>query len=61
VFLWFRFFDVLKPWPIGWLDQRVGGGTGIMIDDMLAGVYALLALALTVWLLPGGEDMLLLI
>lgn len=39
-FLLFRFFDVIKPWPIGWLDRRVHGGTGIMLDDLLAGVYA---------------------
>ncbi|MFO7581058.1 phosphatidylglycerophosphatase A [Guyparkeria sp.] len=47
VFAWFRFFDVLKPWPIGWLDRHVGGGLGIMLDDLLAGIYALLATWLT--------------
>ena len=36
----FRFFDILKPWPIKWLDQHVQGGFGIMIDDVLAGVFA---------------------
>jgi phosphatidylglycerophosphatase A len=36
----FRLFDILKPWPIGWLDRRVGGGLGIMLDDLLAGGYA---------------------
>ena len=36
----FRFFDIVKPWPIKVLDQRVGGGFGIMIDDVLAGVMA---------------------
>jgi len=39
-FLLFRLFDIVKPWPIKWLDQRVGGGFGIMIDDVLAGVFA---------------------
>lgn len=39
-FVLFRFFDVLKPWPIGWLDRRVSGGLGIMIDDVIAGVFA---------------------
>lgn len=39
-FLLFRFFDILKPWPIGWLDRRVRGGLGIMLDDILAAVYA---------------------
>jgi phosphatidylglycerophosphatase A len=39
-FCLFRFFDILKPWPIGWLDRRVRGGLGIMLDDALAAVYA---------------------
>jgi phosphatidylglycerophosphatase A len=39
-FLLFRLFDVLKPWPIGWLDRRVHGGLGVMLDDALAGVFA---------------------
>ena len=39
-FVLFRFFDVLKPWPIKWLDRKVGGGFGIMVDDLLAGVAA---------------------
>ena len=38
-FLVFRFFDILKPFPIGWLDSKVGGGLGIMLDDVLAGIY----------------------
>ena len=39
-FILFRFFDILKPWPIRWLDQHVYGGLGIMIDDVLAAVFA---------------------
>lgn len=39
-FLLFRLFDVLKPWPIAWLDRRVHGGLGIMLDDAVAGVFA---------------------
>lgn len=39
-FVAFRGFDILKPWPISWLDRRVDGGLGIMIDDILAGVAA---------------------
>lgn len=39
--LLFRFFDIIKPWPIGWVDRHVGGGTGIMVDDVLAGLMAL--------------------
>jgi phosphatidylglycerophosphatase A len=45
-FVLFRFFDIIKPWPIGWLDKKVHGGFGIMIDDALAGVYALIVLQL---------------
>jgi len=53
IFVWFRVFDVLKPWPINWLERRVGGGLGIMLDDLLAGVYALLATWASLWLLGG--------
>lgn len=45
-FLLFRVFDILKPWPIGWLDRRVAGGLGIMLDDLAAGVFALAVLQL---------------
>ena len=43
-FVLFRFFDILKPWPISWLDKKVEGGFGIMIDDVLAGLFALFCL-----------------
>lgn len=43
-FLLFRVFDILKPWPIRWLDQKVKGGFGIMVDDALAAVFAALCL-----------------
>ena len=39
-FILFRIFDILKPWPISWLDRYVQGGFGIMIDDVLAGIFA---------------------
>ncbi len=39
-FVLFRFFDILKPWPIRWIDKKVEGGFGIMLDDVLAAVYA---------------------
>lgn len=39
-FVLFRIFDILKPFPIKWLDKKVKGGFGIMIDDILAGVFA---------------------
>lgn len=43
-FVLFRFFDIIKPFPIGWLDKRVHGGLGIMIDDVIAGLFALVML-----------------
>ncbi len=43
-FILFRIFDILKPWPIKWADQKVSGGFGIMLDDILAGIYALIVL-----------------
>jgi phosphatidylglycerophosphatase A len=39
-FVLFRFFDIVKPWPIRDLDHRLGGGLGIMLDDLMAAVYA---------------------
>ncbi len=36
----FRFFDIVKPWPISWLDKNISGGLGIMIDDIAAGLAA---------------------
>ena len=45
-FLLFRFFDVLKPWPIKAIDEKISGGFGIMFDDIIAGIFALIALQL---------------
>jgi phosphatidylglycerophosphatase A len=39
-FVLFRFFDILKPFPIKWVDKHVHGGFGIMLDDVLAGIFA---------------------
>jgi phosphatidylglycerophosphatase A len=50
-FVLFRLFDIWKPWPIKLVDQNVHGGFGIMIDDILAGVYAGLVLQAIVLLL----------
>jgi len=47
-FLLFRLFDIWKPWPISVLDKRVGGGTGIMVDDILAGIISWVILMLLV-------------
>lgn len=40
-FVLFRFFDIVKPWPVSLADAKMKGGFGIMIDDVLAGIYAL--------------------
>ncbi len=45
-FALFRFFDILKPWPIGWLERRVPGAFGVMLDDVAAAVCAMAILAL---------------
>lgn len=43
-FVAFRFFDILKPWPIRQLDHGVGGGLGIMVDDVMAAIWGALVL-----------------
>lgn len=45
-FALFRLFDIWKPWPVRVADRRVRGGFGVMLDDVLAGVYALIVLQL---------------
>jgi len=39
-FALFRLFDILKPWPISWADRKIGGGWGVMFDDLLAAIPA---------------------
>jgi phosphatidylglycerophosphatase A len=51
-FLLFRIFDIWKPWPVRWADRDITGGLGVMLDDLLAAVYA--ALVLWVLLAIGG-------
>jgi len=41
-FALFRLLDIVKPWPIRWLDKHVEGGFGIMLDDVVAGIFAAL-------------------
>lgn len=47
-FILFRIFDILKPFPIRLVDQRFHGGLGIMLDDVLAGIYSLIVLHLVI-------------
>jgi phosphatidylglycerophosphatase A len=44
-FILFRLFDIWKPWPVSWADRSVGGGLGVMLDDVFAGAYAAVVLA----------------
>jgi len=53
-FLVFRFFDIVKPWPIGLLDRHVQGGLGVMLDDIVAGVMSCLTLHLALLLMDGA-------
>ena len=56
-FVLFRIFDIWKPWPIGWVDQNVMGGLGVMLDDYVAGLLAALLLyaaSLMWWIGPAS-------
>ncbi|MBI5194614.1 MAG: phosphatidylglycerophosphatase A [Nitrospirae bacterium] len=50
-FILFRIFDIIKPFPVRTIDRKLGGGWGIMLDDIMAGVYANLLLRVLGWVL----------
>ena len=50
-FALFRLFDIWKPWPIGMLDRKVHGGLGIMLDDIVAGMFAAIVLQVVLYFL----------
>lgn len=50
-FLLFRLFDIWKPAPIRQCDARIKGGLGVMVDDILAAVYAILSVRLLLWII----------
>lgn len=50
-FILFRFFDIIKPWPISYLDKHIEGGLGIMADDLLAGLISAVLLS---WIFSSG-------
>lgn len=50
-FFLFRVFDIVKPFPVNIFDQRFHGGLGIMLDDVMAGIYSLLSLQLLIYLI----------
>ena len=49
-FLLFRFFDIVKPWPIGWIDKNIHGGVGVMLDDVVAALFSWVILQFVVWI-----------
>lgn len=53
-FALFRLFDILKPFPISWLDRHIKGGIGIMVDDAVAGTFAWLCLQLLALAMAGA-------
>jgi len=48
-FALFRLFDIWKPWPVSWADQKIKGGLGIMLDDVIAGIMGLIVISLLHW------------
>lgn len=50
-FLLFRLFDIWKPWPISVIDEKVHGGIGMILDDVVAGIAAMMCLQLLGWFL----------
>ena len=50
-FVTFRFFDIVKPFPVGWIDRNIKGGLGVMLDDVVAGIFAGCTSALIFWLI----------
>jgi len=48
-FALFRLFDIWKPWPVSWADQKIKGGLGIMLDDVIAGAMGLAVMSLLHW------------
>lgn len=53
-FACFRFFDIVKPWPVSWADRHVAGAFGVMLDDVLAGI---LASIVTFFLVAGVQQL----
>lgn len=54
-FLLFRFFDILKPWPIKAIEHRFRDRWGIMIDDVVAGIFAMIIIFAGKYLLANGS------
>ena len=52
-FILFRLFDIWKPYPINYVDENVKGGIGIMLDDIMAGIYSIITLIIIFFFLGG--------
>jgi phosphatidylglycerophosphatase A len=52
-FVWFRFFDIVKPWPINVADAKFKNGFGVMFDDLLAAIATVAVLQFMFWFAPG--------
>ena len=50
-FILFRFFDILKPFPINLIDKKMKNSLGVILDDILAGLFSIISLFLIIWLL----------
>ncbi len=50
-FIFFRIFDIWKPWPVNYIDQHIHGGFGMILDDVMAGIYSILILKLLSWII----------
>ena len=46
IFIFFRIFDIIKPFPIKWIDNKIQNSYGIILDDIIAGIYTIIILAL---------------
>ncbi len=53
-FAFFRIFDIVKPWPVGWADTKLKNATGVMLDDIFAGLYGLICMLLLLRFMPAG-------
>lgn len=45
----FRLFDILKPWPINWVDKNVKGGVGVILDDVIAGLLSFIVIQIALF------------
>lgn len=46
----FRFFDIVKPWPISYMDEKIPGGAGVILDDVAAGIFSCAILQILGWI-----------